>query len=237
MKLDRLAVPFVLACALPFTARAQAPAAAPAAAPVVVTTGQAVVRRAPDRAFVSVTVESRASSPREAQRANAAAMTGVMPRILDAGVPKDAVRTASYTVEPEWDFAGGRRTLRDYVARNTVEVRLDDIQRVGELLDVVVGSGATSVGDIRFDLKDRAAAERDALRAAVADARSRAEALASAAGVTLGPVLRLQEEGTEAGGPRPMVEMAAVRAAAPATPVSGGEIEIRARVALTVAIK
>ena len=56
------------------------------------------------------------------------------------------------------------------MARNTVEVRVDTVDRVGELLEIAVGSGATTVGGIRFDLKDRAKLEREALRLAVADA-------------------------------------------------------------------
>jgi uncharacterized protein len=225
--------PLVLVAALPLAAAAQAPAPVP----TVVTTGQATVRRAPDRAFIAVAAESHAASPREAQRTNAGAMTGVLQKLRDSGIAKDAIRTTSYTVEPEYDFAPGRRTLRGYVARNGVEVRVDDIDRLGEILDAVVGSGATAVGDVRFDLKDRAGAEREALRLAVADARGRAEALAAGASVSLGQILRVQEEGTEAGGPRPMPEIMAMRAAGPTTPVSAGEIEIRARVTLTVAVK
>ena len=147
------------------------------------TTGEGVVKRAPDRVWVSVAAESRAKNPREAQRANADAMKAVLDKLKALGLSGDAVRTSGYDLQPEYDYANGRQTLRDYVARNMIEVRIDDVARAGDVLDAAVGSGATSVSGIRFDLKDRDSAEREALRLAVEDARARANAAASGAGV------------------------------------------------------
>ncbi len=201
------------------------------------TAGEGVVRRAPDRAFIDVTVETRAGKPRDAQSDNAETMSNVQRRLQRANLPKDAIRTISFSVEPEFDFTNNRRVLRDYVARNAIEVRVDDLSRLGEVLDLATSAGATSVGDIRFDLKDRQAAERQALGEAVADARARAEAMASAAGRSILGVWRLSEEGTAVPPvPRPMVARAMAAEAAP-TPVVAGEIEIRARVTLTVLLK
>ena len=98
---------------------------------VVVTSGEAVVRQTPDRAFVTVSVEARARSPRDAQRQNAEAMTAVQQRLDQARVPKDAMRTLGYDLQQEYDFPQGRRVPREIVARNAVEVRVDDIARVG----------------------------------------------------------------------------------------------------------
>lgn len=208
--------------------------------PTIVTTGEATIRRAPDQAFVTVAVETRARTPREAQQQNADAMTSVQQRISGAGIPRDAVRTTGYTIQQEFDFANGRRTPRGYVARNGVEVRVDAVERVGDLLDAMVEGGATTVTGVRFDLKDRAAAEREALRLAVTDARGRAEAIAAGAGRALDRVLRI----TDAPQPRfkPMmadVAMMQRSAAAPvdATPIEPGVIEIHAQVELSVAIK
>jgi uncharacterized protein YggE len=140
-------------------------------------------------------------------------------------------------VEPEYDFTDGRRTLRGFVARNTIEVRVDDLARLGEVLDVAVAAGATSAGNVQFELKDRSAAEREALRLAVVDAQARAEAAAAGAGRAIARVVRIQEEGTgQVPYPRPMA-MAAREAAAVETPIVAGEIEIRARVTFTAALK
>jgi uncharacterized protein YggE len=206
--------------------------------PVIVTTGEATVTRAPDVAFVGVAVETRAKSPRDAQRQNAAAMAAVHQRIAGAGIAKDAVRTIGYDVQQEFDFVNGRRVARDFLARDTIEVRVDDIARVGELLDVVVEAGATSISGVRFDLKDRSAAERDALRLAVLDARERAEAAAAGAGRAIDRVLRVEDLRQTVSPPRPLVmRMAAAAEAQPATPIEAGTIELHAQVTLTSSIK
>ena len=207
--------------------------------PTVVTTGEATITRAPDQAFVTVAVETRARVPREAQRQNAEAMSAVQQRIAGVGIPKDAVRTTGYSINQEFDFVNGRRVPRGYVARNGVEVRVDAVERVGDLLDAVVEAGATNVAGVRFDLKDRAGAEREALRLAVADARARAEAMAGGAGRSIERILRISD--TPQPRFKPMAEMATLQrsAGAPmeATPIEAGLIEVHAQVELTAVLK
>lgn len=203
--------------------------------PVVVTSGEGVVQAVPDRAWVSLTAESRAGNPREAQRRNAEAMTPVQEKVRAAGVPADAIRTIVYDLQQEWDFVNNRRVPRGYVARHTIELRIDDIDRVGELLEVAVGAGATSVSAVRFDVRDRAKVEREALRLAVADARAKADAAAAGVGRTVERVLRIEEHGV----PRPPVPLVAAREAlqADAPPIAAGQLELRARVTLTAVLK
>jgi uncharacterized protein YggE len=221
-------------------AAAQPPQPPQPGPPAVVTTGEATVKRAPDRAWVLISAESRAKTPREAQKLNVDAMSAVMQKLKAAGLPADAIRTASYDLQPEFDHRDGRQTLRGYVARNSIEVRLDEVARTGEILEMVVGAGATNVSGVRFDLKDRAAAEREALRRAVADARARAEAAAAGAGMQIDKVLRIEEQREFMPPPRPMRMMQTAEMAVTASgdvPVSPGELEIRSVVTLTAAIR
>jgi uncharacterized protein len=217
------------------------PSAAQQARPeldVIVTQGSATVKQAPDRAWVTISAESRARAPKEAQAMNAQVMSAVLQKLKAAGLADNAIRTASYDLQPEFDYRDGRQTLRGYVARNSVEVRVDDLPKLGEIIDAAVSSGATSVGGIRFDLKDRDGAEREALRRAVADARARADALASGAGVKIDRVLRIEEHG-ESSAPPPRPVIMAMRESAQVAdqpPVAPGELEIRATVTLTVGI-
>ena len=214
---------------------AQDPTAAPSQ-PLVITSGEAVVRVAPDLAHVALATESRARSPQDAQRQNAEAMTAVRQKLLQGGVPKDAVRTTGYDLQPEFEYASGRQILRGYVARNTIDVRVDDLARIGEVIDLAVGSGATSVSGVRFDLKSRDAVERDALTRAVADARARADAAAAGAGRIIDRVLRI-EEARSAEVAMPMMRMAAAAAPSPSTPIAPSDVEVRAQVTLTAVLK
>jgi uncharacterized protein YggE len=232
----------LLFCLLPSAALAQQqPARATPPEPVVVVTGEGVVQAVPDRAWITISAESRASSAREAQKRNTEAMTPVLEKLKSAGIAADAIRTVAYDLQYEWDYVNNRRVGRGYVARNTVEVRVDTVDRVGEYLEIAVGSGATSLGGIRFDLKDREKLEREALRRAVADARTKAEAAAAGAGRAIDHVSRI-DEAPMGGGPIPLPRVAFREAAqagdaAAAPPISAGQTEIRSHVTLTAVLK
>lgn len=228
----------VAICFLVFatTAWAQAPQAS--GPPVVVTTGQASVKRAPDRAWVTIAAESRARTAREAQKLNADAMAAVMQKLKGAALAPDAIKTTRYDLQPEFDYRDGRQTLRGYVARNAIDVRVDDIDRVGQVLELAVGAGATNVSDVRFDLKDREAAEREALSRAVADARGRADAAAKGAGMSVERVVRIEERRVSPRPPEPVMMMREQAMASPAAPpITPGDLEITAVVTLTAAIR
>lgn len=227
---------FVMACLAAAPALAQPPSRMPDP-PTVVASGQAVVKRAPDRAFVSVATETRASRPEQAQRDNARAMDKVRDELRDLRIPDEAIQTTSFNLREDVDWVNGKRVPRGYVVSNTIEVRVDALDLLGRVMDEVVKAGATSVSGIRFDLKNREAAEREALRRAVEDARGRAEAAAAGAGVRIVRIQRIEENAVDVPRPVPMMRMeAAVRADAPTTPVAAGEIEFHATVRLTAII-
>jgi uncharacterized protein YggE len=103
-----------------------------------------------------------------------------------------------------------------------------------------VTSGATNVGGVRFDLKDRESVEREALKLAVADARARANAAAAGGGVTIERVLRIEEHRAAVMPPPRPVPMMAMRESLQAEaqpPIAAGEIEIKAAVTLTAIVR
>ncbi|MDE3155087.1 MAG: SIMPL domain-containing protein [Acidobacteriota bacterium] len=209
----------------------------PAMGTTVVATGDATVRHAPDRAFVTLAVESRAPRPADAQQANAAVMTRVQQKLEALGLPKSAIETTAYDLQQEADYENGKRIPKDFLATNAIQVTVDDLGRVGTVIDTAVGAGATNVRGVRFDLKDRSGVEREALRQAVADAKLNAEALASGAGMTLDRIVRIDSTGAVST-PRP-VNTALLRAAPEAapTPIAPGDLEIHAHVTLTAVLK
>jgi uncharacterized protein YggE len=216
-----------------------APAAAQSAseAPVIVAQGEGTVRRAADVAWVHVAVEARGSTPEAARQQAASAMTSVV-NALRRTVSSDALETASFSVQPEMEYPDNRPRVRGYVARNQVEVRVDDLERLPRVLDAGVSGGATSIAGLRFDLKRRDEAEREALRLAVEDAMRRAEAIAGGAGRSLGAIVRIAEQRSSGPPMRPMLGMAAAqRSGDDPTPISPGAIEVQAQVTATVGIR
>jgi uncharacterized protein len=235
MKILALTLSTIVAGAL--CAAAQQPLQ-PAGPPVIVTSGEGVVKRPADRAWVVIGAETRARTPHEAQQANVDAMNGVVARIKESGIPADAIQTEGYTLQPEFDYQNGRQSLRDYVARNQVRVRVDTLGKTGDVIGAAVATGATNITGVQFDLKDRPAAEREALTLAVRDARQRADAAASGGGVQIERILRIEEQRDVNPMPRAMMAIGgrAVQADA-SVPIEAGEIEIHAHVTLTAAIR
>jgi uncharacterized protein len=235
--MTRLSVLTLVVVLTPAFASAQP--AAPGGAPTVVVRGDGEVRAVPDLAWVGLGTEHTAPTPREAQAVVAKAMTAVQQKLTAAGVAKDAMRTTAYDVQARVDWVNGKQVPRGYMARHAIEVRVDDLARVGELLELAIGAGGTSVHGVRFDLKERARLERDALTRAVADARARAEAVAAGAGSAIAGIVRIEEAGLSGGGPEPvMMRMAAAPMAGDAAPpVAPGETVIRATVTLTARLK
>jgi uncharacterized protein YggE len=209
--------------------------------PVVVTQGEATLTRAPDRAWLSIATEGRDARAAEARRKGAEAMTAVQAALRGSGVAAEAIRTTAYSLTPEMDWNDGKGTVRGYVARNQIEVRVDDLAKLGDVLDAANTARGTALSIIgpRFELKNEQAVEQEALKAAVEAAMRRAEAMAAGAKRTLGAIVRIEEQNF---GPiQPKTMMMAARAgqadAAVQTPITPGEIEVRAVVNVTVELK
>lgn len=244
--MSRFAILAVAACcaaAAPAQAQPREPAVSLPPPDVVVTAGEHVRRVAPDLAFVTLVAESRAKATREAQRANASVMTAVQQRLKALGVAEGAMTTRGVDLQPEYDYADGRQTLRGYLARNVLEVRVAGVERVAEIVDAAVAAGASRVEGLRFDLEKRDDLEREALTSAVQDAMRRAAAIAAGAGRALGPIVRIEDGRVPAPPePRPLVAMRGMMAesaaaAPPPTPVQAGEIEVAARVTVIVRLQ
>ncbi len=212
-------------------------AQAPADPSQVIVTGEGRVTATPDQAWITFGAESRSKVSKEAQQRNAEAMTAVQQKLAAFGVPKDAIRTTAIDLQVEFDYSNGKQTPRGYVARNTIEVRIDDLAKLGDVLDAVVGSGATTIHGLRFDVKQREQLEMSALQAGVKHAMAKAQALATSAGRAVDRVIKIEESFAGQDGPRPMLMERAFAKADASTPVAAGELEIRAQVRVTVAIK
>lgn len=210
--------------------------------PAIVTQGEATIKRASDRAWLSVATETRDPKAAEARRRNAEAMTAVQSALKGAGVKADAIRTTGFSLSPDLQWDNGRSILRGYIASNQVEVRIDDLNTLSDVVDAVNSPKgvALTVNGPRFDLKDEKAAENEALKLAVESAMSRAQAIAVGAKRTLGQIVRIEDQNTGPIMAKPM-QMMAMRAGAAAqdvaTPITPGEIEVRAQVSLTVELK
>ena len=171
----------------------------------------------------------------EAARGEAAATMDAILRAVDgAGVARADVRTAMLSVQPRYDYRDGRApVLTGYEIANVVEVSVRDLSALGDVIDATLTAGATSMDALSFRLADPRPAEREARRQAMAEARSRADFLAEAAGVTVQGVSDIVEgQPVRPPGPVAKAERMAL-AADPGTPVEAGTLEVAVTVSVT----
>ncbi|MEO0388452.1 MAG: SIMPL domain-containing protein, partial [Pseudomonadota bacterium] len=190
---------------------------------VVAATGTA--QASPDMATLMLGVSRQASNASEAMDAAGAAARDVIDLIFETGIEARDVQTASLNLNPVWDQGNARpRQVLGYEASTMLTVRVRDLSLLGALLDGAVADGANRLNGLSFGIANPEPLEQAARADAVAQARIKAETLAEAAGVRLGPVQTISE-GAVGGGPAPMMRGAMMEAAA--MPVTGGELDVR----------
>jgi hypothetical protein len=187
----------------------------------------------PNRADFTFGVVTQGRTARGALAANAAEARRVIAALRSAGVQERDIQTQQVSISPVLTDDG--RTVTGYSARNAVLARLRDLSRAGAAIDAAVEAGANEVYGPNLVQADRSTLERQALQAAMADARAKAQAVATAGGVSLGRVVTVVEGGQVP----PPVPYAAdmARAAAESTPIAPGTQEIGASVTVTYAVQ
>jgi uncharacterized protein len=188
----------------------------------------------PNRADFTFGVVTQGRTARGALAANAAEARRVIAALRSAGVQERDIQTQQVSISPAFNDDG--RTVTGYSARNAVLARLRDLSRAGAAIDAAVEAGANEVYGPTLIQSDRATLERQALQAAMGDARAKAQAIASAGGVSVGRVVTVVEGGQVAP-PMPYAAADAARSTAESTPIAGGTQEIAASVTVTYAVQ
>lgn len=204
----------------------------------ITVTGTAEVRTAPNVAYVTAGVKTRASDAQKAASTNAAAMNKIMQAIRGAGIAEKDIETVQYTLQQAYEYPPNQTAkLVGYDATNLVKVTVRDISKVGSVIDAVTNAGANVVQDVSFGLSEDSTAKvrAEALTKAVVDARSKAEVMAKALGVVLGKVISANESSPSV--VSPMFSRAEMGAAAAPTPISPQQIVVRATVNLVYSFR
>jgi hypothetical protein len=224
----------ILLCAVPLAAAALLAAvalpgsaeSADAAPGSITVSGTGSVAVVPDRAELSFGVESQGATAKAALAANGAEMRKVIDAVKAAGGTD--VRTQSVSLSPRYDE---RNVVQSFVAVNTVTARTT-AAKAGPLIDAAVAAGANQVYGPSLSAADQATQYRQALRAAVADARASAQALADAANLSLGRVTAVVEGGGSMPGPLAVADKAMESGS---TPIEAGTQRVTATVSVTFA--
>jgi uncharacterized protein YggE len=202
--------------------------ATPTAGTLITVTGNGTVDATPDRASFDFGVTSRGATAAEALTRNSSQARAIIDALKRAGIDSADIQTTQVSLWPQTSSDGTRIT--GYQASNSVQVTAG-LGRSGALVDAAVRAGANTVDGPNLDTADKTSLYGQALKKAVGDARTKAQALADGAGLTLGSMLKVRE-GDNAAQPVPMY--AAARDAA-SVPIEAGTQQIQAAVTVTFA--
>lgn len=199
----------------------------------VLATGDATVSKKPDLASISAGVQSQQSTAAAAQSDLAGKAAKLINKIKSLGVPDKDLTTSGYWLGPAYSPTG--QTITGYRATEQLQFKWHNVETVGKALDAVVQEGDATNISVSFGLADPKAAQAEGRSAAIADARSKAQAMASAAGVKLGPVVRVSDVSSSYRYPQPLSFGAAAIKDSSQIPVGELTVQVAVEVDFTIA--
>ncbi len=217
------------------TAMTAALAALPAAAEErrISVSGTGTALAEPDMATITLGVTNQHAQASAAMEATSSAVSLILKRLDEMGLDARDIQTRDLSLNPVWSGRGQSNEapqIAGFTASNRVFVRVRDLDNLGTIMDAVIRDGANDFGGLSFGVQDPKPLTEKARADAVAEAKSKAEQLAQAAGVTLGPVVSINDQG---GGVRPVAQMREMAMSdAGGVPVAGGEISVSVNISM-----
>jgi len=215
------------------------PASAAPGPRTITVPGEGRVGVRPDLAELRVGISLTEQSVHAARTAGAVALQAILSRLRTLGIRDRDIQTSIVSMTPAYDYSDRNPPrLIGYALANSVSVTIRELDRVGDVIDGALTSGATNLDSVVFRVADPAPAQREARELAVADARARAETLAAAAGVELGSVVAISEGGAQPPSePYAAMRTMAMSAKDASTPIEAGMNEIAVSVTVTFTIR
>ena len=163
---------------------------------LVTVTGEGTVAAAPDNAVIRIGVSSQGKTARAASDANVKDMSVVLTAIKESGIVDRDIQTTSLSLQPQYDpKQTGAARLIGFQVNNQVKIKIRDVGKLSAVLDRAIAAGANEMSGIEFVVSEQAKLLDQARAAAIADAHRKAELYANAAGMKVGRVIAISEEG------------------------------------------
>ena len=194
-------------------------------------------RVSPDEATARLGVFAQAPTAREAQDRVSRTAGAILEAVRRLGIPADHIQTSELNLGPVYGQGRPDREPQEpqivgYQASNVVSVQVEQLDKVGPVIDAGLAAGANRLEGVMFGLRDDRKARAEALTRAVEEARVKADALARALKVRLVRILEVAEGGIAVGPPQPFMKAGrmAMETAMADTPVSAGQVGVSASV-------
>ena len=161
---------------------------------VVSGTGTATV--APDIAKIDLGIQESGTVLKTVQDSVNTKSQNLVAQIKKLGIADKDIKTISYYVYPQYDYTTPTQRITGYQVSTSYEITIRDFTKINDLLASATSFGVNTIGGVNFDLSDdlKNRTLQDARDQAVAKAKTEAEGLAKAAGITLGRIINVTEE-------------------------------------------
>ncbi len=128
-----------------------------------------------------------------AQAANKKVMDQVMMDLQKIGI-EDKDLQSNYMIYPEYNYTQDKGTeLKGYKVTNSITVKVRDLTKVNNVLNLAGKYGANEVSGLGFTIDDPENLKKEARDKALVDAKEKAEVLAQKLGLKLGGVMYYSE--------------------------------------------
>ena len=206
----------------------------------ITVSGEGKATGKPDVAMITLGVSRLADTVDAARNGAATSLDAMIKSMTANGVEKDDIQTQQFNISPEYDYTNGKQLLKGFRVTNVVTAKLRDINQTSKVVDdaITAGGNDVQVQNIAFTIDNPEDLKKQAREAAVADAKAKAQTLASATGVSVGEPISISETATNI--PPIAYDRAlagAAQEAVPATPIEPGTQDVTVTVSVTWSIK
>lgn len=164
-----------------------------AARDTIAISAEGKVTALPDIATISVGVQTENKAVSAAQKENSTKMNAIIEKVKSFGVASEDIKTSNYSIYPQYDYVNGRQIERGYMVTQNIDVKVRNLDKIGDILAAVGDLGANQVGGVSFTIDEPEDLRQQARLKALEAAKKKAQALADAAGVKLGKVVGFSE--------------------------------------------
>jgi uncharacterized protein YggE len=154
------------------------------------------------------------------------------------------VKTSNYSLSPVYNWTNNKgQELVGYEVTQTLDIKVRDLNKIGEVISKTTEQGANQIGNISFTIDDEYALKNQARELAITKAKEKAEMIAKQSGMKLGEVKSVYEDVSPIISPlaysnaKVMLEASDQASGLSSPNIQSGQNEIKVDVTLTYEVK
>lgn len=190
--------------------------------------GEGNVKATPNLAIITLGAVTENRDLEAARYANANKTKSIIKTLKNNGIQDEDIQTDSFSIVPQYDYVDGNKVFKGYKVENILKVNINDVEKIGEIIDAAIRAGANLVKNISFTVKNPEQYYKKALNLAIENAIDKANNIAKRLKVEVSCIpINIEEESTSY---VPIVRRGYMESTQATTPIEKGLIEFHAKI-------